>query len=50
MKQSKFTDEQIIGFRKQADAGMSVKEPHAKNAAGTTLVQYSSRPQLVQVR
>jgi putative transposase len=26
MKQSRFTDEQIIGFRKQADAGMSVKE------------------------
>ncbi len=26
MKQSKFTDEQIIGFLKQADAGMSVKE------------------------
>ncbi len=26
MKQSRFTDEQIIGFLKQADAGMSVKE------------------------
>jgi putative transposase len=26
MKQSKFTDEQIIGLLKQADAGMSVKE------------------------
>ena len=26
MKQSRFTDEQIIGFIKQADAGMSVKE------------------------
>ena len=24
MKQSRFTDEQIIGFLKQADAGMSV--------------------------
>jgi hypothetical protein len=24
MKESKFTDEQIIGFLKQADAGMSV--------------------------
>jgi len=30
MKQSRFTDEQIIGFLKQADAGMSVKElPHS---------------------
>ena len=26
MKQSRFTDEQIIGFLKQADAGMSVKK------------------------
>jgi len=26
MKQSRFTDEQIICFLKQADAGMSVKE------------------------
>ena len=26
MKQSRFTDEQIIGILKQADAGMSVKE------------------------
>ena len=26
MKQSRFTDEQIIGFLKQADVGMSVKE------------------------
>ena len=26
MKQSRFTDEQIIGFLKQADAGMSVGE------------------------
>ncbi len=26
MKQSRFTDEQIIGFLKQAEAGMSVKE------------------------
>ena len=26
MKLSRFTDEQIIGFLKQADAGMSVKE------------------------
>jgi putative transposase len=26
MKQSRFTDEQFIGFLKQADAGMSVKE------------------------
>ncbi len=26
MKHSRFTDEQIIGFRKQADAGVSVKE------------------------
>jgi putative transposase len=26
MKQSRFTDEQIIGFLKQADAGISVKE------------------------
>lgn len=26
MKQSRFTDEQIIGFLKQADADMSVKE------------------------
>jgi putative transposase len=26
MKQSRFKDEQIIGFLKQADAGMSVKE------------------------
>jgi len=26
MKQSRFTDEQIIGFLKQADAGMSVIE------------------------
>ena len=26
MKQSRFTDEQIIGFLKQADAGMSIKE------------------------
>lgn len=26
MKQSRFTDEQIIRFLKQADAGMSVKE------------------------
>jgi hypothetical protein len=26
MKQSKFTDEQIIGFPEQADASMSVKE------------------------
>jgi hypothetical protein len=27
MKQSRFTDEQIIDFLKQADAGMYVKEP-----------------------
>jgi putative transposase len=26
IKQSRFTDEQIIGFLKQAKAGMSVKE------------------------
>ena len=26
MKQSKFTDEQIIGFLKQADTGISVNE------------------------
>ena len=26
MKQSRFTDEQIIGFLKQANAGLSVKE------------------------
>ena len=26
MKKSRFTDEQIIGFLKQADAGMFVKE------------------------
>ena len=26
MKKSRFTDEQIIGFLKQADAGMPVKE------------------------
>lgn len=26
MKKSRFTDEQIIGFLKQADAGMAVKE------------------------
>jgi putative transposase len=26
MQKSRFTDEQIIGFLKQADAGMSVKE------------------------
>ena len=26
MKQSRFIDEQIIGFLKKADAGMSVKE------------------------
>jgi putative transposase len=26
MKQSRFTDEQIIGFLKQADAGIPVKE------------------------
>jgi putative transposase len=26
MKQSRFTDEQIIGYLKQADAGMSVRE------------------------
>ena len=26
MNQCRFTDEQIIGFRNQADAGMSVKE------------------------
>ena len=26
MKQSRFADEQIIGFLKQAEAGMSVKE------------------------
>ena len=26
MKKSRFTDEQIIGFLKQSDAGMSVKE------------------------
>ena len=27
MKQSRFTDEQIINYLKQADAGMSIKEP-----------------------
>jgi putative transposase len=32
MKQSRFTDEQIIGFLKQADVGMSVKELCAKLA------------------
>ena len=26
MKQSRFTDEQIIGLLKQSDAGMSVKD------------------------
>ena len=26
MKQSRFTDEQIIGFLKQADAGMFIKD------------------------
>ncbi len=27
MKTARFTDEQIIGFLKQAEAGMSIKEP-----------------------
>ena len=38
MKQSRFTDEQIIGFLKQADAGMSVKELTSNSMDSTTLM------------
>ena len=44
MKQSRFTNEQIIGFLKQADAGMSVKELcRSDGFSQTTFYKWRSR-------